>query len=286
MITYENIPNLIIDKLIDNAFDEDLGRSGDLTSKLIIPDNTECRAQLISGDDGIIGGLLIGQKVWARLDPKIEIDFQKEEGNRVEKNQVIMQLEGKAQAILGGERVALNFIQHLSGIATLTAKYVEIASRYKVKIFDTRKTLPGFRFLEKYAVMLGGGENHRFGLYDGIFIKDNHLKLIGGIRRALKRLKTNINEGHKIIVEVENIEELKEAIGECVDIIVLDNMSPRQVREAVQIKSGKTILEASGGINLNNLKEYLETGVNRISTGAITQSAPAFSVSLEIFGKK
>ncbi len=286
MITYENIPNLIIDKLIDNAFDEDLGRSGDLTSKLIIPDNTECRAQLISGDDGIIGGLLIGQKVWARLDPKIEIDFQKEEGNRVEKNQAILQLEGKAQAILGGERVALNFIQHLSGIATLTAKYVEIASRYKVKIFDTRKTLPGFRFLEKYAVMLGGGENHRLGLYDGIFIKDNHLKLTGGIRRALKRLKTNKNEGHKIIVEVENIEELKEAIGECVDIIVLDNMSPRQVREAVEINSGKTILEASGGINLNNLKEYLETGVNRISTGAITQSAPAFSVSLEIFEKK
>ncbi len=286
MITYENIPNLIIDKLIDNAFDEDLGRSGDLTSKLIIPDNTECRAQLISGDDGIIGGLLISQKVWARLDPKIEIDFQKEEGNRVEKNQAILQLEGKAQAILGGERVALNFIQHLSGIATLTAKYVEIASRYKVKIFDTRKTLPGFRFLEKYAVMLGGGENHRLGLYDGIFIKDNHLKLTGGIRRALKRLKTNKNEGHKIIVEVENIEELKEAIGECVDIIVLDNMSPRQVREAVEINSGKTILEASGGINLNNLKEYLETGVNRISTGAITQSAPAFSVSLEIFEKK
>ncbi len=271
-----------IDNLINMALDEDLGQDDDLTSKLLCPPNLKVKAELVAGQNGVVAGLMISEKIWSRLDPNVVIVYKVEDGDKVSSNQVIAVLEGFGQAILKGERTALTFIQHLSGISTMTAKLVKIADKYGVEVYDTRKTLPGLRILEKYAVRIGGGKNHRFGLYENVFIKDNHIALHGSLKKTLEKLDEKSLSGHKLIIEIEKLEELELAIQRNADVVILDNMSPVMIKEAVKFNNDRVILEASGGITLENFEEYARSGIKRISLGAITQSAPTFSMCLEI----
>ncbi len=278
-------------RIIELALREDIGRK-DITTEAVIGD-VKVKAVIISKDKGIIAGLEIAKAVFQYVSKNIGFRKLVEDGDKVYKNQIIVHLEGKAKDILIAERTALNFLNHLSGIATLTSKYVEKVKPYKCKILDTRKTTPALRELEKYAVRTGGGYNHRKGLYDMVLIKDNHLKLISPhlkIKKMVDSVRKKIPKGIKIEVEVNTLEELKKIYDCGVDVIMLDNMSLDNIRKAVdwvkmqntKAKSKKTILEASGGINLSNAKEIAKTGVDLISIGEITHSAPILDTSLEI----
>ncbi|MFA4905774.1 MAG: carboxylating nicotinate-nucleotide diphosphorylase [Candidatus Margulisiibacteriota bacterium] len=266
--------------LITNALKEDIGR-GDITSQAIIPRGQKAKAQIIAKEAGVIAGLSVAREVFRAVDRSLRFSPKVKDGNKVKKGTIIAEVSGSARSILAGERVALNFLQHLSGIATLTNKFVIRAKGkgIRVKVLDTRKTIPGMRKLEKYAVRVGGGVNHRMGLYDAILIKDNHIKLAGGIRKAVKGIK-RIKD---IEVEVKSLSEVKQAIVAEADRILLDNMNIKTLRQAVKLcrKAGiKT--EASGGVNLQNVRAVAKTGVDFISIGALTHSAPALDISLKI----
>ncbi len=278
-------------RIIELALREDIGRK-DITTEAVIGD-VKIKAVIISKDKGIIAGLEIAKAVFQHVSKNIGFRKLVKDGDKVHKNQIIVHLEGKAKDILMAERTALNFLNHLSGIATLTSKYVEKVKPYKCKILDTRKTTPALRELEKYAVRTGGGHNHRKGLYDMVLIKDNHLKLISPhlkIKKMVDSVRKKIPKSIKIEVEVNTLEELKKIYDCGVDVIMLDNMSLDNIRKAVnwvktqntKAKSKKTILEASGGIKLSNAKEIAKTGVDLISIGEITHSAPILDTSLEI----
>ena len=269
--------------IIAAALLEDIG-SGDITTQLTVPEDVGIQAELIAMEDGIIAGLELAAMTFT-FDSPGNVGFCPliKEGERVGCDQVFAKVQGSAQAILRTERVALNFLQWLSGIATLTARYVTAIKGYPVKIYDTRKTTPSLRMLEKYGVRVGGGYNHRFGLYDGILIKENHIRSAGGIKETVKRAKAANME---IEVETETLDEVREAVSTGVDIIMLDNMDTAVMKEAVDIirkGEGKRILiEASGGINLENILDVAATGVDRISIGEITHSPRILDISLEV----
>lgn len=262
------------------ALEEDIGY-GDITTKSIIPEKKSSKAIIISKGNFIVTGIPFVQEILHIIDPDTDLRVYYNDGSRVKKGDIIAEINGRARTILTSERVCLNILQRLSGIATMTKAFVENVKDLNVKIVDTRKTTPGLRFLEKYAVRVGGGHNHRFGLFDGILIKDNHIEALGSITKAIEAAKRN-NHLLKVEVEVENINELKEALKAGADVVMLDNMTIEDMREAVRLAKGKVILEASGNINLANVKAVAETGVDLISVGAITHSAPAVDISMKI----
>ncbi len=272
-----------ISKLIREALAEDKAYN-DVTTLAVIPENSKTKAFLIAKQPGIVCGLKIFADVFRALDPKIKIKFYAKDGLAVKKGKIAAALYGKTRAILSAERAALNFIQHLSGIATTTNLFVKEVKGTKAKIYDTRKTAPGLRNPEKFAVFCGGGFNHRFNLSDIALIKDNHLKVIRDLPRVLKDIKKK-NPRIKVEVEAETINEVKKALDANADIIMLDNMNLSRIRKAVKLikNSGRSIkTEISGGVNLKTVRGFAKTGVDRISVGAITHSAPALDLSLEI----
>ena len=274
-----------VKSLIAAALHEDLGREGDLTSALLLPAPRSGKGTLFAKQGGVVAGLDIAARVFEAVDPEIEFVKKSADGARVESGQAIADVAGGIAGILTAERTALNFLQRLSGIATLTAAYVQAVRGTKAKILDTRKTTPGLRQLEKYAVRVAGGQNHRMGLYDMILIKENHIEAAGGLSAAVSKIRTGLaarNLQRKIEVETRTLEQVQEALESEVDRIMLDNMKPEAIRAAVKRVAGRAELEASGGVTLQNVREIAETGVDFISVGALTHSAPALDLTLLI----
>lgn len=269
-----------VKQLIDTAIEEDIGR-GDVTTEATITEDARAHARLIAKQEIVLAGIEIFAGVYTRLDRSIGLKFHHRDGERLPPRTMIAELDGSARALLAGERVALNFLQRLSGIATLTRRYVETVSGYKVGIIDTRKTTPGWRVLEKYAVRVGGGKNHRHDLGDGVLIKDNHIVAAGGIEPAIEMARRHSHHLLKIEVEVETLAQAEEALRAGADVIMLDNMSLEMMRGAVKMIEGRAVVEASGGINLESLLEVARTGVDLISVGKLTHSAPAADIHLE-----
>ena len=278
-------PEEQVENIIDLALAEDLGH-GDITSDILIPPDLPGKASVIIKERGILAGIEVAKKVFQRVDPSLKVDILIEDGTKVKPKDVAATISGRLISILKAERTALNFLQRLSGIATQTAKYVARTKGLAVYITDTRKTTPGLRSLEKFAVRMGGGRNHRLHLGDGILIKDNHLAALHGLGMSLKEIvakaKQNAPKDSKVEIEVTSIQEAREAIEAGADIIMLDNMSPEEMRHAVGLKPSQVRLEASGGINLNNIRQAALTGVDFISIGALTHSSKALDISLEL----
>jgi len=273
------IPSSVIN-LIHRALEEDIG-PGDITTSLVIPEEHESKAAYLSKGNFVLAGLPFAKEVFRILNPSVGFRIFFNDGDKVNTADVIAEVYGNTRVILNGERVSLNILQRLSGIATLTKMFTEKIKGLNVKIVDTRKTTPCQRFMEKYAVRTGGGYNHRFGLFDGILIKDNHIKAVGNIREAVQRAKSS-HQLTKIEVEVRNLDELNEAIEAGADVVMLDNMTIPDMREAVRISKSRVLLEASGSVNLENVRDIAETGVDLISIGALTHSAPSVDISLKI----
>jgi nicotinate-nucleotide pyrophosphorylase (carboxylating) len=276
-------------EIVNRALDEDVGR-GDVTSRSILRSGLNARGGFIAKQDLVLAGLEVADLVFGWFDEYIQIESTVADGDEIKSGKIFARVIGDAQMLLSAERVALNFLQHLSGVATVTRQYVQAVAGTRAKIVDTRKTTPGLRMLEKYAVSVGGGSNHRMGLDDGVLIKDNHLAMAGGVIEAVRRAREAAGHLHKIEVEVATLEQVKEALGARADILLLDNMTPETVAQAVQIareRDGegddrRTLLEASGGINLSNVRQYAEAGVDLISIGALTHSAPSVDISFKI----
>jgi len=270
-----------VKELIARALREDLG-PGDATSEATIRPESASAAVMLAKQDLVLAGLDIARAVFHYLDPDIQFTAFVKDGDRVNAGTELAKLTGNTRALLAGERVALNLLQHLSGIATLTAQYVEKVKGLETEVLDTRKTLPGLRRLEKYAVRIGGGRNHRFGLYDGVLIKDNHIKASGGIAKAIQNARKNAHHLLKFEVETKNLEEVREALDSRADIIMLDNMPVAMMREAVKLIAGRVLVEASGNVTLDTVRAIAETGVDLISSGSLTHSAPAADISMKI----
>jgi nicotinate-nucleotide pyrophosphorylase (carboxylating) len=271
------------ENLVELALLEDLGEREDVTSHATIPSATRISGRIVAKADGVIAGLPLVDRVYRRVDPSVKVSIQCEDGTWVSVGQAICEVVGSGQSVLTGERVALNFLQRLSGVATLTAQFVGAASGTKAVILDTRKTTPGWRSLEKYAVRMGGGQNHRIGLYDMVMVKDNHIDAAGSITAAVNAVRSYPEaEGLLIEVEVKNLDELWEVLPLDVDRVLLDNMSNAQMREAVRITAGRVPLEASGNMSLERVAAVAATGVDFISVGALTHSAPALDLSMRI----
>jgi nicotinate-nucleotide pyrophosphorylase (carboxylating) len=270
----------ILDQLITDALAEDVG-AGDLTSDAILPPEMTCRGKIVCKQDGVIAGLPVAERVFKLVDERLTFDRKTQDGQKVQEDQIVARLFGPARAMLRAERVALNFLQHLSGIATITAKYVKAVEGTKTQILDTRKTTPGLRALEKYATRTGGASNHRMGLYDEVLIKDTHLSLAAGVGPALRAVRKAHPEA-PINVEVSNIQELEQALNDKAPRILLDNFAPGQVREAMQIIRGRAKVEISGGVLLTNARAYALAGADYISVGALTHSATALDFSMKV----
>jgi len=268
-------------RIIKNALAEDIGK-GDITTAAIISGNKRGQAQAIAKDDFIIAGIDVFQKTFLFLDDRIEFEALIADGEKVKKGEKIAQVTGLLASILQAERVALNLFQRMCGIATLTGKFVEAVRGTKAKILDTRKTIPGLRLLDKMAVKIGGGFNHRMGLYDGVLIKDNHIAAAGSIPAAVKAQKKSLTKKLKIEVETKNLMEVEEALNSGVDIIMLDNMPVEEMTKAVALVGGKALLEASGNVSLQNVARIAATGVDFISVGEITHSVRAADIALKI----
>jgi nicotinate-nucleotide pyrophosphorylase (carboxylating) len=271
-------------QFLEAALSEDIG-PGDITSLHTVAPDAQTRAVIIAKESLVVAGITFSAEVFRILDSKITIDLLVNEGDEVSPGRKLLTLKGRTVNILAGERLALNILQRLSGIATLTRKFVKELEGSGVTLLDTRKTTPCMRFMEKHAVRMGGGKNHRFGLFDGVLIKDNHISAAGGIREAIRRVRENVHHLMKIEVEVGNLEELEAAVEEGADIVMLDNFKPGEIRQAVEmvINSGqRPAIEVSGGITLQNIKDYAIEGVDFISTGSITHSARAVDISLEL----
>lgn len=272
---------LLIEPSVLHALEEDLGRAGDITSDLIIPATKKARAKLVARKAGTIAGLICAECAFRFLDPSLKFSVKLPDGSQAKAGAVIATVEGSARSILTGERVSLNFTGHLSGIATATRALVDAVKGTKARIVETRKTTPGLRLLEKYAVRCGGGFNHRFGLDDAVLIKDNHIAAAGSITKAVKAARAGIAHMVKIEVEVDTLKQLEEALKIGVDTILVDNMSPDTLRKAVAMAKRRAVLEASGNITLATVHSVAETGVDYISSGAITHSAPNLDVALD-----
>ena len=274
---------LAIDTAVQRALDEDLGRAGDITSIATIPPGTPSRTVLMARKAGTISGLPLVAACFRKLAPEIEIRPQARDGDTVAAKTVLMHINGDARAVLSAERVSLNFLQHLSGIATATAAYVQKVGGGKTRICCTRKTTPGLRALEKYAVRCGGGFNHRFGLDDAILIKDNHVAVAGGVRAVLERARAAAGHLVKIEIEVDSLDQLQQVL-DCglADVVLIDNFDVASMKKAVALVAGRLVIEASGSITLDNIAEIAATGVDYASSGALTHSAPALDIGLDI----
>jgi nicotinate-nucleotide pyrophosphorylase (carboxylating) len=273
-----------LNTLIDMALEEDIG-GGDVTTESLIPETLQAKTTILAKAEGVLAGIDLAKLVFIKVDPDLKFKVLLKDGVKLKPGDIIATVSGNARSVLKGERVALNFLQKLSGIATQTAEYVACIEDLPVDILDTRKTTPGMRLLEKYAVSMGGGRNHRFNLSDGILIKDNHLATLRAhgmtLQEIVTKAKANAPKGIKVEVEVTNLKEVKEAVSAKADIIMFDNMNPAQMRSAVKIVPASIYTEASGGITLKNVRAVAETGVNFISIGALTHSLKALDISLE-----
>lgn len=272
---------LLIEPIVRHALEEDLGRAGDLTTNLTVPVQARAHAKFVSRKAGTIAGLIAAECAFRLVDPELDFSYEGTDGATVAAETVLANVSGSARAILTAERVALNFVGHLSGVATATHALVECVSGTRAKIVCTRKTTPGLRVLEKYAVRCGGGFNHRFGLDDAILVKDNHIVAAGGIAAAIARIRENVAHMIRIELEVDTIAQLEDALALGVDTILLDNMPPDMLRRAVDLAKGRAALEASGNVTLATIRAIAETGVDYISSGAITHSAPSLDVALD-----
>lgn len=268
-------------KLIKLALKEDVG-AGDITTNNIVPSETRRKAKMVAKEDGVVAGMIVARMVFEKLDPYLVWNEIAHNGDRVKKGDVLVKFEASYRAILTGERTALNFLQRMSGIATMSAIYADAVKDFQTVILDTRKTLPGFNKLDKYAVKIGGASNHRHGLHDMAMIKDNHIEVAGGITNAVKAIRSKVDHGIKIEVETTTLEQVQEAVDAKVDIIMLDNMDNETMREAVKLIAGRAKTEASGNITLERLREVAATGVDFISIGALTHSVRAMDISQRI----
>ncbi len=275
-----NFPNPTIDRQLELALAEDIG-AGDVTSEILIPENSQTRGKIWAKEAGVLAGMPVAERIFQLIG---QVDFQPEvnDSAEIKKGQKLATIAGSTRKILQGERLALNFLQRLSGIATQTRKAVEQVGTGKARVVDTRKTTPLWRWLEKYAVRQGGGFNHRLGLFDTILIKDNHIQAVGGVKKAVEIARSKAGHTLKIEVEVTNIEELKEALSAGPDIIMLDNMGTEEMKKAVEFVDGRVLIEASGGITLENIGEISRCGVDIISMGALTHSVMALDISLDL----
>jgi len=277
-----NLPAFMIEDAVKRALAEDLGEAGDITSAACIPAAAESRATLSARRAGVIAGVDLALAAFRLVDRDIEIKVISADSARVEDGDAVMRIEGPARGILTAERVALNFLGRLSGVASLTARYVDAVAGTRAKIVCTRKTTPGLRAFEKYAVRCGGGANHRFGLGDAVMIKDNHIIAAGGVAEALKAAKEAVGHMTAIEIEVDSLEQMEEALEHGARIILLDNMTIDDLRLAATLNKGRAVLEASGGVTLDSVRAIAMTGVDVISSGAITHSAPALDLGLDI----
>ncbi len=282
LVNIAKLPPSAYEDIVRLALSEDLGRAGDLTGGAVIALGTRCTGRIVARKDGRLAGAPLAQYVFHALDPELEIQTMLEDGQDFRTGDTILEVRGCGRPILAAERTALNFLGHLSGIATLTREFARRVAGTGARIVDTRKTLPGLRALEKYAVRCGGGWNHRFALDDGILIKDNHIALAGGVAEAIRRARLRAGHMVRMEVEVDTLEQLEEALESGVDAVLLDNMDLETLRRAVEIVGGRATTEASGGITLENVRSIAQTGVDLISVGALTHSAPAVDLSLEV----
>ncbi len=273
---------ILYDDIIRQALREDLGRSGDVTSDAVIPAGTIAAAAIVARESGRLAGIEAAAHAFRVLDVSMEIQMMLADGEDVGEGSKVMRLRGPARAIFAGERTALNLLGHLSGIASLTQRYVRAVSGTRAKVVCTRKTTPGLRVLEKYAVRCGGGANHRFGLDDAMLIKDNHLAVVGDLRTAVERARLAAGHLVKIELEVDTLEQLEEGLAAGVDAVLLDNMDVTTLRAAVELVDRRCVTEASGGIHLENAAAIAATGVDLLSVGSITHSAPSLDLSLEV----
>jgi nicotinate-nucleotide pyrophosphorylase (carboxylating) len=273
---------LLYEPVVQAALREDLGRTGDLTTDAVVPESARATARLLARQAGRVAGLTISCRAFTLLDDRVQVDYRAADGDDVEAGATLAEVSGPARAILSAERVALNFLGRLCGIATQTRDVVAAVAGTGTRVVDTRKTTPGLRGLEKYAVRVGGGWNHRFGLYDAVLIKDNHLVVAGGVGEAVRRAKAAVGHLVKVEVEVTSLAEVQEALDAGAEVVLLDNMTPQQLREAVALVGGRAVTEASGGITPANAAEVAATGVDVISLGWLTHSAPALDVALDV----
>ena len=275
------LPPLLFEPLVRAALVEDLGRAGDLTTDAIVPPDLRATTVLAARQPGVVAGLDVAAQAFRLIDPSVEIAVEQGDGSVVSPGSIIATLRGSARAMLTGERTALNFLCHLSGIATATATVVSAVRDFKAQIVCTRKTTPGLRALEKYAVRAGGGGNHRFGLDDAVLIKDNHVAIAGGIRQALERARAAAGHMVKIELEVDTLAQLEEALDIGVDAVLLDNMTPDELRQAVAMVDGRALTEASGRVTASTAPAIAASGVDLISIGWLTHSAPALDIGLD-----
>ena len=281
MTAIEPLPDALIEPVVRAALLEDLGRAGDITSRACVEPDAELSVSFAARKTGVVSGLACARLAIAAMDPSATFEATAKDGDRVQPGTVLARARGNARAILAAERVALNLLGHLSGVASLTAEYVHAVRGTRARITDTRKTTPGLRALEKYAVRCGGGVNHRFGLDDAILIKDNHVAAAGGVGKALAKARHGLGHLVKIEVEVDGLQQLDEALRFLPDVIMLDNFTSADLVEAVARNAGRVVLEASGGVTLETVRAIAESGVDVISVGALTHSAPTLDIGLD-----
>jgi nicotinate-nucleotide pyrophosphorylase (carboxylating) len=280
-ISLATLPHNLVLAAVRNALEEDLGLSGDITTDATIPPDVRSEALLVARKSGVVSGLALAEAAFRELDAGCSFTVEIDDGRPIAAGQTVARIDGNARAVLSAERVALNFMGRMCGIATLTWRYVDAVAGTGAKIVDTRKTTPGLRVFEKYAVRCGGGHNHRFGLFDAVLIKDNHIVAAGGVAAAVEAAKAAAGHMTKIEVEVDTLDQLEIVMREKVDAVLLDNMPPAMLREAVKIVGGRCLTEASGGVNLETVRDVAAAGVNLISVGALTHSAPVLDLGLD-----
>jgi len=268
-----------IERIIRTALEEDIGL-GDITTEATVAPGVMARAELVAKEDFVLAGLDVAARVFSELDGQVAFERLKVDGEKVVRGDVLAWIKGEARSLLQGERVALNLLQRMSGIATMTSRFVEAVSGTGAVVVDTRKTVPGLRVLDKYAVRMGGGRNHRTSLYDGVLIKENHVAAAGGIGAAIDRARKRISHVLKIEIETRDLDEVRQALDAGADVILLDNMTTAQLREAVALVAGRAVTEASGGVSLETVRDIAETGVDVISVGALTHSCRATDISM------
>jgi nicotinate-nucleotide pyrophosphorylase (carboxylating) len=272
-----------LDRLIELSLDEDLGAAGDVTSNALVPPDAMGSGELVAKEQLVLAGLEAFSRVFHYVDPEVQVEFLRHDGQEIKPKVVAAKVSGRLRSLLAAERTALNIVQRMSGIATLAQQAMTAVRGSKLKVLDTRKTPPGMRSLSKEAVRLGGASNHRFGLFDGVLIKDNHIAAVGGsIKEALRRARAHAPRLVKIEIEVTNLKQLAEAIEEGADVVMLDNMDDEQIRKAVEFTAGRVPLEVSGGVTLDRLPRLAKLGVDFVSMGSLTHSARAMDLSLEI----
>ena len=278
----EPLPEILVEPLVRAALIEDLGRAGDITTDAVIPPTARFDGVIAARQPGTIAGIEAARLAFRLLDPAIDVTIEKPDGAPVATGDIVARVKGPARGILSAERVALNFLCRLSGVATATARLVEAAKPHRARIVCTRKTTPGLRLMEKHAVRAGGGVNHRFGLDDAVLIKDNHIAVAGGIRPAVDHARAAIGHLVKIEIEVDTLKQLEEVVALPVDVVLLDNMAPDMLKRAVAMVGGKMLTEASGRVSEKTVREIAATGVDYISSGAITHSAPILDLGLDV----